>query len=542
MPREFVAEYDAELNPVLNEAQLDKVIKLMDSKLRKVRSGAHEALASQLQALIQTTMRVARLPTPSKAMEYISNTTGGGYSYAQKRVITSGVGKAMTAIRGATQAETAAARAKAQEESRVAKMAVRRNKEQSLLERWFLKPRTENPLENLQGIISAQTDRNVIASNAEKAKVAQAYAKKQALFDIQRRDLLRQGLALRENGGTTNQLATWQNKVSKFADSWQVWAKQDKKNAQVLNTFLERAQNPTDADLARIGDKSSGGTISNALMSLGRRLATLGTLITAVKAVWKFVETQATVARQISMNPKYSKSGEIYARTMYGMSSEEYNSHARNTQLFGMRAAFGDVSENEWMALSLLRDGGRTYRALLSGDQNAVMASLESAFAKMPADQARYVASMLGYENILSAKMATPETKQKMRESAIKQGMPQAAVSAEMFNQSVQNNAAIHRLQGMFFNNMENNRRAILANPKIWGEYGFATKEMEEIRKRVVGGNNNTFNVNVQMENNFNGTDADAAEKTKNDIYRALEGMTFEEMQKAQQYNAGRAR
>lgn len=530
---EIVSEYNVGLNPIVNESQLDSAIKAIDAKLRKVRSGAHENLATQLQALLQTTMRVARLPSPTKAMEYISNTTGGGYTYAQKRVITSGVGKAMTNIRGATQAESAAARAQAQENARVIKMTAQRDKEQAQLDRWFLKLRPESPLQKVQATIATETEANVGKQIDEKER-----------FQERGAELLDTESQLVQFGGTEKELDSLKKGWDKYYKSFEKYAKTDLKNGQTLVENNERVQNLTMSDLRQ---PSGDNNVVEAIGSLGRRFLALGTLIKGAQAIWKFISTQADVARDLSMNPDYSKSGEIYARNMYGMSQEEYKSHSRDTQLFATRMAFGDISENTLFGLSLLRDGGATYRAMMSGDETAVMASMKSALNKMPANQARYVASLLGYENLLSDRYATRETRRQMAEAAVAQGKDQVDTAATFFNQEVQSNAFVHKGQGWFFRLLNRNQQditeAAIKNPEWWGGQGQQAIETERLKQQVLGNGERNFIVNIQMENNFDGVDSvEAANKTKDDIYNALAGMTFEEMQMAQQYNAGRAR
>lgn len=535
----YVSEYDVGLNPIVNESQLDKAIATIDAKLRKVRSGAHEALATQLQSLLRTTMRVARLPSPTKAMEYISNATQGGYTFAQRRVITSGVGKAMTEIRGATQAEAAANRAAAQEQSRAVKMQKQREREQSRLDRWFQTSRGSSPIQEVQNMVLSQIENNTAAENMAKAKSAAIFAKKQEQFDIGRRALLREGLTLRSQGGTEKQLETWQNKVAKFADSWQTWAKQDKKNANSLNTLVSRALNPKQSDLANIGKESAAGFSLAKLKGMLGKFGSLGMAIYAVKKIWDFTKTQALVGREMAMNSQYSKVDEIRARNLYGMTTEEYNAHTRDTQTFAMRAMMGEVSDDEWLTFSMLRDGGRAYRAALSGNQAELNRALESAFANMPQDQARYLAGKLGYEKLLSASTLTRETRNQVEKGAISQGLEQERIAAAAVNAQVITDAQVHKGQGWLLRQnrvMEENTRA--AFEQYQANKG---RSMKEIVQDISSGKQSLV-MNNTINNNFDSDDPTAAKKISEQILQELNGFTRGDLQQIQQYNAGRAR
>lgn len=525
----YVSEYDVGLNPIVNESQLDKAIATIDAKLRKVRSGAHEALATQLQSLLRTTMRVARLPSPTKAMEYISNATQGGYTFAQRRVITSGVGKAMTEIRGATQAEAAANRAAAQEQSRAVKMQKQREREQSRLDRWFQTSRGSSPIQEVQNMVLSQIENNTAAENMAKAKSAAIFAKKQEQFDIGRRALLREGLTLRSQGGTEKQLETWQNKVAKFADSWQMWAKQDKKNANTLNTFLSRAKNPNATDLEKI--KGGSGLLARLLgSSLFAKGLTAAAGIKLVQKAYDYATKTAGIARESAANPLYSRAEQLRAARLSGVDESVILKNQQDVQSFGMRAMMGEVSDDEWLAMSVL--GGDVYRAFMSGDYARVDRAVESATKNMGATQARYWTGKLGMDHIVGRRAVDSYTRPFVENASEFRGRQEQFQSVYGLDTEMR--------KSVYEDTVSGGLRAA-AGGVDWGLDWLQSKTrgipmVQSVSQMQSGA------VQINIENKFDSDDPNVARKITDQLSRELNGFKWDDLQQVQQYNAGRAR
>jgi len=110
MATQTVADMDVGLNPIVNEAQLDKALASFARKLRTVQRGAHANLQVQAESLVKTAMRVSRFNTEAQAAAYIRDATGGSYSPQQRAILNAGASRARTARENMTAAESSAAR------------------------------------------------------------------------------------------------------------------------------------------------------------------------------------------------------------------------------------------------------------------------------------------------------------------------------------------------------------------------------------------------------------------------------------------------